>query len=412
MDQQAEAEVLLCCLAAGADDTRTARLARLSTADWDRLIEQSARHRLAPLLYQRLKRLGPGTGIPAGILQALREAYLGSAARSMRLGHELEQVVTALQADDIPVIALKGAHLAEVVYGNAALRPMSDIDLLVRRMDLSRAADRMLEIGYSSWQSVGAKQAHLPPFVKPGATCIEIHWSIARPTSPFRIDVDGLWSRARPTVIAGVKPLVLSPEDLLLHVSLHASFQHRFALGLVPFCDISATLQYYQAEMDWEEVGLRARHWGAGKCAYLTLHLARQLLAAPVPDDVLKALEPTDLDPRFAAWAKERIFSRPGETVSVHHEVARLWGAGGPKLATLLKTVFPPREDLAKLYPVSSVSKRIYLYYPLRLKYLLLRYGRAAWQAGWRLLRRDKEMIAAAERENRANALVDWLASA
>jgi hypothetical protein len=58
---------------------------------------------------------------------------LYSALRNMRRCHELSKVLRILQNDGIPVIVLKGAALAEVVYGNIALRSMSDVDLLVKK---------------------------------------------------------------------------------------------------------------------------------------------------------------------------------------------------------------------------------------------------------------------------------------
>jgi len=406
---------LLCyCLDMEPNTIRTSRLEQLSTLDWDRVIQLSARHGVTPSLYRRLKTLGPGTNIPASIEQRLRGVYLHSVGRGICLYHELSQVLRMLQNDNIPVIVLKGAFLAEVVYGNIALRSMGDVDLLVEKSDLARVEKILPEMGYSPsrrfWiEAECATHQHLPPFIKPGAAPLEIHWIIVHPTGPFRIDVDGLWKRARPTLIAGVEVLVLSPEDLLLHLCLHTSFQHRFIIGLRALCDISETLWHYRDEMDWEQVRLRARQWGAGKCGYLTLHLARELLGALVPDDVLSALEPSGLHPRFVTWAREQIFTEPDKALPLSANLARIWGADRlqDKAAAFLKTAFPSRESMATMYPAPPSSRRIYLYYPVRLKDLLLQYGRTAW----RLLCRDEEALASAEREERGNALVDWLTS-
>jgi hypothetical protein len=286
---------------------------------------------------------------------------------------------------------------------------MSDVDLLVRKTDLACVEEKLLELDYGSSRRFeieveSAMHHHLPTFTKPGAVPVEIHWTIAHPTAPFNIDVDGLWHRARPATIAGVKTLVLAPEDLLLHLCLHISFHDRFTVGLKPFCDIAETLRYYRGEMDWEQLQLRARQWGAGKCVYLTLHLTRELLAIPVPDEVLSALEPKDLEPKFVTWARERIFTERANSRPVAPDLVRIWEAKRlqDKAATLLKLAFPAP------HPASPVSKKIYLYYLVRLKDLLQRHGRTAWQ----LLRHDEDMIASAAREDRVNALIDWLVSA
>jgi hypothetical protein len=409
MDQKTQGELLFHCLSMGTDEIRAARLEQLSATDWDGVIRQSVKHGVTPLLYQRSKALGPGTNIPASVVHRLREAYLHSAARNMRLYHDLAKVLTVLRNEDIPVIVLKGAHLAQVVYGNTALRPMVDVDLLVRGTDLPRVEEKLQEIDYGpsghSGIGVGRKMSYHLPLAKPDAVPVEIHWSIAHPAGPFKIDVDGLWERARPATIAGVEVLVLSPEDLLVHLCLHASFTHLFNIGLGPFCDISETLRHYWDEMDWEQVQLCALQWGAGKCVYLTLYLARELLEAAVPDEVLNAFEPNDLDLSLVIWAKKQIFTGQGYTGLLAPNLARMWEANRlqDKVTIFSKVAFPSPEVMATMYPASPFSKRIYLYYPIRLMDLLLRHGRAAW----RLLRHDKEIIAAAERENIRNALID-----
>jgi len=210
MDQRTADELLLYCLGMGADKTRAARLEQLSASDWDDLIQQSVRHGVTPLLYQRFTTTNTSAPIPATVMQRLREIYLYSAKENIRLYHELAKVLKTLQNDGISVIALKGAHLAEVVYGNIALRPMVDTDLLVRKADLSRVEEKLLEMGYGSPERPSIEEQcekvhHLVRFTKPDVFSIEIHWTIELPTSPFEIDVDGLWERARPATIAGIE---------------------------------------------------------------------------------------------------------------------------------------------------------------------------------------------------------------
>ena len=62
----------------------------------------------------------------------MRSIYYNSAARNMRLYKQLENFLDKFATEKIPVIMLKGAHLAWTVYPNMALRPMADVDLLVR----------------------------------------------------------------------------------------------------------------------------------------------------------------------------------------------------------------------------------------------------------------------------------------
>jgi len=412
MDKNTEGELLLSCLHQGADSASTSRFAQLSDQDWDDVIQQSIRHGVTPLLYQYLKIISPSVQIPIPVLQKLRAMALDHALRNLLLYRELSQVLRELQNDSISVIVLKGAYLAEVIYGNTTLRPMHDVDLLVRKTDLSKAEARMRALGYGPLEDPRIEvdytiHQHLRPLIKPGAVPIEIHWTIEHPNSPFDIEVDELWNRARSATIAGVQVLVFDPEDLLLHICLHASFHHKFLFGLRPFCDILEIIRHFQGEIDWQQVQHRARRWGIQKYVYLTLYLARELVRADVPEVVLDSLKPQGFDPRVMVWARTQIFSDETAITSLSSNLAQLWGVRlfQDKLALFLKSVFPAPAIMARMYPSSCNSKWFYLYYPLRWKDLLFQYGRSAW----RLVRREDEMLTLVERENQKAALGRWL---
>jgi len=411
MDQKTANERLCYFLRAEADSTEARKLESLSPPDWDDIIQRSIKHKVSPLLYHRLKSRYSDEGIPDNVASRLRDICLHSIARNVRLYHGLSKALSGLRNDDIPVIVLKGAHLAEVVYSNIALRLMTDIDLLIKKADLSKAGKKLLGMGYVQSGNSCVTQSHLAPYTKPGGVSIEVHPVIEILTSPFKIDVDGLWERARPAMIAGVKVMVLSPEDLMMHICIHASYHHYFTMGLRPFCDISEILRCYRNEIDWAQVQNRARQWGAGKCVYLALYIAKDLLDAAVPDTVLDVLKPDDLDPGIIMRVREQIFTDQAmdANVRIASPLGRMWGADRlrDKVDVCLKNAFLSPRALKKMYPVSPFSKWIYLYYPLRLKYLLRRHGRTAW----RLLRRDKKITASAEQQSKRNDLSDWLSS-
>src|SRR5438876_3859961 len=211
MDREADGNLLLSCLGVETNG-RSRAFERLSQRDWDDVLYQSAHHRVAALLYDRLAALPTSAAIPAPVMQQLRDMALQDALSNMRLYDALTEVLTAFAREGVSVIVLKGAHLAEVVYGNRALRPMADADLLVRSRDLARAEATLVGLGYGRLESTTGEvdyafHHHLRPFVRTGVATIEIHWTVARPIVAFTIDVDGLWARARRAVIAGVEAL-------------------------------------------------------------------------------------------------------------------------------------------------------------------------------------------------------------
>ncbi|MFO7665881.1 MAG: nucleotidyltransferase family protein [Desulfobacterales bacterium] len=415
MDQAQIDQLLLYCLRARPDKTGDRRVEPISEADWEHLLQQSERHKITPLLYHRLRILHPDIPIPPNVIQSFRQAYLDNAARNLRLYHNLSTVLKILHRDSIPVIVLKGAHLAELVYGHHALRFMGDLDLLIKKEYLKRVDALLLEMGCTPTvcnRIVGKDNNEFVYFMPKRDVSLEIHWSILSPTFPFTIDTDGQWERSRHAVIAGVDAKVLCPEDLLLHLCLHAGCTHGFEPGLKLFCDISEILQHSRGDMDWGLVQRRISEWGAGKCVYLTLKLTRELLGVALPEGLMKALKPGDFDERFAALARDQIFSRGprnGPPLSMWPAVARFWGSARirDKVFLFLKGFFIPREAMARLYPAPADSIQIYFYYVVRLRDILGVYGHDVW----RWLRRDKEMQDFARKGKDLTTLKDWMMS-
>ncbi|MEN8219789.1 MAG: nucleotidyltransferase family protein [Pseudomonadota bacterium] len=379
---------------------------QLSTQEWEEIVQQAAKHLVTPLLYQALKNAGSRVNVPASIMERLQGVYYGNALSNKRLYIELSQVLKNLHNQGIDVILLKGAYLAKFVYKDIALRPRGDIDLLVRKTELAKAEKILLEMGYGptdrpSIEAQCARVHHLIPFKKRNAMPIEIHWTIDKLSSPFKLEADELWRRAQP--INGINAFALAPEDLLLHLCLHTTYFHSFN-PLKFLCDFPKTLQYYQDEIDWELLFHRAHQWGANKTVFLTLYLVRELLNVPL--EQLERFKPDDFNPQVVTLAKTLIFN--GSTFTTQ-SFAKFWEAKPfkDKVIILMKRVFPPPEFMALTYPVPSRSIQMYLFYLIRLKYLLVRYGTTTW----RLLRGNKRELQTMENMNNVYALQDWMKS-
>ena len=127
---------------------RAAAVEIFDAAAWQRIVELAQRQRVAPLLYARLKErvILP----PPEAAQHLRGIYLATFKRNARLLDEVGKILRALRAADIPVIPLKGAYLANGVYGNIGLRQIGDVDLLVKPVDLAKALEVLRTLGYAA----------------------------------------------------------------------------------------------------------------------------------------------------------------------------------------------------------------------------------------------------------------------
>lgn len=405
MDQSRIDELLLSLLRRNPDGIGITGEAELSTVDWDDLLCKSAQHNVTPLLYHRLTKFHPGTPIPANVMERLRQAYLQSSGRNMQLYHELGKILGILRQQCIPVIALKGAHLAIVVYRNISLRPMGDIDLLVKQTDLLKVQNILVEQGYSpSKEETGCAQEHLPSYRKKDSIPIEIHFNIVAPPFSDLIDVEKLFARAQTCFIEGVEALSLCPEDLLLHLCMHAGFHHVFDNGIMPLFDIATAIEHYEGKLDWEQVLSRSREWGVSKCVYLTLFLAKRFAGASIPERITKDLDVYNDSFHATARAEELIFRK---AASISPNIVKLFNNDRllSKLIHAIKCTFPPKRTLANMRTQTGNPLSVYLLYFFRLKGLLKRHR----QAVWRLFLRDKEMSTFAIFANKKSTLKDWL---
>jgi hypothetical protein len=252
---------------------------------------------------------------------------------------------------------------------------------------------------------------YLPPFIKNGAFPIDVHLTVEKPNEYFTLNIEEIWENANFVTLDNARLMILSKEDMILHLCLHASFLHKFRFGLRALCDISETINKYQNEINWEVLLRRATEWKIVKYIYLTLMLVRDLLDSPVPNHVLEKMRPQGFDLQITELAKEQIFryrNSVAESTPFSANLAQLFGSNSfkEKLFLVLKTIFPPPKFIAQKYSLPLGSLKVYLYYPIRMKDVIFRYSRSAWG----LISHDKTMTYLAQCELDQNRLDDWLA--
>ncbi|MDA8429949.1 MAG: nucleotidyltransferase family protein [Geobacteraceae bacterium] len=383
----------------------TGQLAGLMPDQWQALLALAAGQRVGPLLWHRLKQQGVTYLLPVEAAATLREALSRNTMRNLRRYGDLRRLLTALQAEQIPVILLKGMYLAKTVYVNMGLREMSDIDLLARSGDHRRITEILAGMGYAS-PPPSLSDNHLPPMVKKGHACFEIHWNLVRQTEQCSIDPEYWWRQAVPARIAGSDTLVLSPEDLLLHLCLHASYQHQFAQGLRPYCDIAATVAHFASALHWESIVERADEWGCRRGVYLTLLLAWELVGAEIPPGILERLRPEDMDNSVRDIARAQIFNNRCTTTMIPVAFAAFMGSRRirDKIRIFRQRVFVPKAMLAGQYSLPVDAIRVYGCYLYRIFGLLSRHGGCLN----RYLHKDAALQTVVER---TNVITAWLAS-
>lgn len=407
-------DTILCCILGVKDSKKEIELLiHRSDLDWTTFLLKSRKYGLTSLLYHRIKMLNVDKKIPEDILRELTEDYQYSTVRNMKLYHQLSMLLSAFNDVNIPVIVLKGSHLAENIYDNIALRPMGDIDILVRRSDLMKAGETMQNLGYSLSKGDLSEASclvnhHLPPFQRQNCFPVEVHWTISKPKGPFNLDLDDLWQSAQKETLAGVETFVLSPEYLLLHLCMHAAYQDKLEGRLKPLLDIIATVQHYQNKIDWQVCISVAQKLKAEKCVLLMLSLGHELLGLSIPEEASQRLRSKDFDIDVELVAKRYIF-KEWAPYKVGVNLVELWKAERTwkRFIYILRRVFLSPEHIAAIYSLPLSSNRIYLYY-FRLKKLILAHRRNIWL----VFRKDEKMLESLENKEKRLDLITWLTNA
>jgi hypothetical protein len=257
-------DALLCaCLRPALSQETRVTLAALPEADARALAERAARHGVGPVLHHRFRE-EQVENLPAQLRDGLRQQYWITAAQNTALLHALEQVLRTLEGAGIPAIVLKGAALAEALYGNIALRPMGDADLLLHRADVERALVALAGLGYAPSHPQERPGAHLAyeneillqrqPM---GDALLELHWALF--DAPFyqRLPADWFWATSVARMIADAPARVLGAEAMLLHLCGHAILHHR-GERLLWLYDVALLLRQSPA-LDWGQVQEQAR---------------------------------------------------------------------------------------------------------------------------------------------------------
>jgi hypothetical protein len=268
----------------------------LAPPDWDVLLGGARHERLTPVLHALFARARVIPAPPPSLVEALAQDYRASLGRSVLRLAALEETVARLHREGVEPMVLKGLHLAERLYGDPALRPMDDVDLLVSPREACTARDVLSGLGYTapSFEDDVRRRA-ATEFVPAGPAStrpvIDLHWTLVDDKSG---PAAWRWAaraagRSRTVTLGRATVRALAPADALVHACLHLVANHGLG-GLLWHCDIALMLDRWGDEIDPDAIvdaATTARVAGAVAAALVG---ARETLGAHVAPALVAAL--------------------------------------------------------------------------------------------------------------------------
>lgn len=389
-------------------------LPSLTAEDWQLIQPYVESHSLANSVFARLRQQELLGLIPEENRVLMRENYLANAARNSFLLNSAQKAFAVLAARGIPVIGLKGLYLLENVFKDVGARAMNDLDILVQKQDIASALSALKSISceplsYFDSNAANLDIKHVPPMSLPDGTTIEIHWTLLEENEPFNINPESLWQRSVPARFADMDARALSTEDLLLHLCLHATYQHYLKLGLRGMFDLALVLQKEAERIDWDKLSRTARDWGVEKIAALSLALLQEIDWVQLPDKLPDGLKPAALDAEFVTQAKSLFLLENHNPSALTPDLAELSASESllEKGNLILRRIFLPKAVIARLYNINPRSPGIVLGYFRRVFDLVQQHGGTFTK----LFNSDQELTQNMEQEKIRYQIHQWLTS-
>lgn len=283
----------------------------LRRAPWKAYVDWAISQGIGPLAAYNLEYRLAGMGIPVWARDRMLSVYQGAANDNVMKLVNFKQTIDSLVGRKI--IVLGGAAFAEALYPHIAFRPVLDIDLLVRPIDVDPLAGFLGMHGFKPdrpseelARELGAKKG-----LSDNRTAILLFGDVLG--TALREQEEGIFQRALPMKMYG--PSVYRPEledALLLHCLELA--RRGFEAPILFFVDLRELLlgapdlgNVYSRPVDTEAVRRRASEWKLERAVYTSLAITARLFpetaeiaARAMPElrpAARKLLEKTVIDP-------------------------------------------------------------------------------------------------------------------
>ena len=358
----------LLAICAAPEDDHGANLSSLDQQAWAELAQLSGQTRTSGLVARSIDRSTGLDDVGSNAINTLGEQAQLDGLTALAQGQVSTQVIEQLQQDGFAPIALKGLSLAFRHYPDPALRPLRDLDLLLRP-DAAVAANLVLldDPGFKQRGGVasyGLEYGHQLPEIEhiESGLVIELHHRInARGWNQEPQLVERLHANAEVLELLGRQVLVPSRHDNALHLIEHATLHHMFANGPLILSDLHYLFE--QSSLDIERLRCDAKGLGLGRSLTFLAHLADSLGAHWVPENWLGSADiaPSMLEHACAAMLEPR---EQTEQITMFRRMSERGDGDASAADAFMKMLLPSANQLSRLSGQRSDRALRWLGYP------------------------------------------------
>jgi hypothetical protein len=327
--------------------------------DWDYIVTKMRKEGVAEAIFHNLRKNHTEHLLPGATLNILSNQYYNNLRRNLSITGVLKGILTLLKQSKIPCIVLKGIALAEHVYPAIAMREMSDIDILVKKMDLYTVDELLTSHGYIARDSSVSSAINNPEgylasleYGKENDPLfnLHVHWHIVNSSVPAtmftkHVDSERIWEKAVPARVADADIYMLCPEHLIIYLCEHAlRIGHSFD-RLILITDIFYALKAYEKIIDWDFLVQESKRFNLDRLVYFSLSIVKSYVSVNIPEECLRRLKPPDLSLGELFFQRLQFNNRRirGSSYFIYLAMNRTIT---DKITFLFRTFFPPRQIL------------------------------------------------------------------
>lgn len=282
---------------------------QLTPGEWEQVALLAHPHRMGSLVFKHAAQADLLSVMPESVREKLKAAFCSAIVVNRTLQIELDRILAAFAAQQIEVIPLKGVMLAARYYPELALRPASDIDLLMKPSQVAAGIQALTTLGYvphSGSESLTGKHALRfleLQFSKPQGANIEVHTTLARaPSYRKSLPLPYIWGRTYVRQVGEHDVRCLAIQDELRYLCLHYAVQHHDPRWFW-LVDIVQIVDSLPATWSWIEFVHETQEYGLATPVIKTFQDAADKFGLGVPPYVLDSLYAAAASPRErAAW--------------------------------------------------------------------------------------------------------------
>ena len=331
--------------------------------DWDEAIQNLQQEGILPFFYDNLKKLDLVHLLPGSAKKSIKERLRRQAMHQLNQDSVFAELAGLLNQHQIPFIPIKGMTLRHHVYATPALRPMLDLDLLIKPEDAERITHLMKELGARQAPGLHSEylnslQHHRPP-MQYRNTPIEFHTSFFRKTSHYNLTPETAWQKNRKAILLNQEIKLLIIEINLVYITIHA-YNHltgnRFKL--IWLTDVCLYLQ--KMLIDWNKITNLQQNEADKKAFYAMMGLMEELDQFSFPEKIQSELRPKWTQETQEALEKHLQGHRSNQKTGVLNALGRL--DNQEKIKFITSVLFPSKKFMRKKYMWKNRFTIIFLY--------------------------------------------------